>query len=83
MHKKFEDQNFVKEKILEIKRTNRDAHLLFIQLGKAIGFISEEIVRGAFLTIWNRFHEEESEKISTIITQHKIALTPTSLLTPR
>lgn len=62
LHKRFEEQDFVKSKIKETRKTNRDEHLLFVQLGKAIGFVSEEVVRSAFLTIWNRqFHAEASQ----------------------
>ncbi len=49
-----EAQEQVREKVKEIAHTNRDPHLLFNQLGIAIGFVPEAIVRGAFLSIWVR-----------------------------
>ncbi|WP_241496721.1 hypothetical protein [Aeromonas caviae] len=38
----------------EVIRTNRDPHLLYNQLGIAIGFVPEAIVRGAFFSLWVR-----------------------------
>ncbi|MBE0434071.1 AAA family ATPase [candidate division WOR-3 bacterium] len=49
-----EVQDLVRTSIEEISRTNRDPHLLFNQLGIKIGFVSEAIVRGAFLALWVR-----------------------------
>ncbi len=50
--KPYEYQTTLIEKIKSIRNTNRDYHLLFSQLGKAIGFISESRVKEAFLTQW-------------------------------
>jgi len=38
--------------------TNRDPHLLYSQLGIKIGFVPEDIVRGAFLSLWVRANTE-------------------------
>lgn len=38
----------------EVVKTNRDPHLLYVQLGLRIGFVSEVIVRGAFFALWVR-----------------------------
>lgn len=53
-----ESQELVKRKVQEILSTNRDPHLLFNQLGIAIGFVSEDIVRGAFFSLWIRNNEQ-------------------------
>jgi AAA15 family ATPase/GTPase len=67
MHKPFEFQEFVKDKIKEIRLTTMDEHLLFIQLGRAIGFVSEEVVRSAFLVHWNRVCKKEADEIRAVI----------------
>ncbi|QPK65232.1 hypothetical protein IVG45_10010 [Methylomonas sp. LL1] len=52
-----EAQDLVRRSMDEVIRTNRDPHLLFNQLGIKIGFVPEEIVRGAFLALWVRTNE--------------------------
>ena len=47
--------------------TCRDYHLLFSQIGKNIGFISETVVKSAFLHLWSRYYTDESGKILSII----------------
>jgi ABC-type branched-subunit amino acid transport system ATPase component len=49
-----EKQAIVKQKLDSIASTNRDPHLLFNQVGIELGFISEEIVKGAFVSMWIR-----------------------------
>jgi len=46
-----------------VSHTNRDPHLLFNQIGLKIGFVSEPIVRGAFLSVWIQENQSEVEKI--------------------
>jgi predicted ATPase len=53
-----EAQDLVRHSMEEIIHTNRDPHLLFNQLGIKIGFVPEDIVRGAFLALWVRTNEE-------------------------
>lgn len=45
-------QEIVKAAIEKISKTNRDPHIIFSQIGIEIGFVSEVIVRGAFLALW-------------------------------
>jgi len=52
-----EAQENVRRQCEEIARTNRDPHLLFNQLGIAIGFVPEAVVRGAFLALWCRAND--------------------------
>lgn len=49
-----DSQELVRRAMEEVSRTNRDPHLIFNQLGIKIGFVSETIVRGAFLALWVR-----------------------------
>jgi predicted ATPase len=53
-----EAQEMVRKVIEEVSRTNRDPHLLFNQIGMRIGFISEGIIRGAFMALWVRSNDE-------------------------
>lgn len=59
-----ESQEDVKNKVREVIRTNRDPHLLFNQVGMSIGFVSEDIVRGAFLSLWIRNNEDYCNSFS-------------------
>ena len=67
LHKKFEEQEFVKEVINEIRRTYRDYHLVFSQVGKKLGFISEIVVKSAFLNIWKRQFPDDVQLINSFI----------------
>lgn len=49
-----ESQEIVRRAIQDVALTNRDAHLIFNQIGIKIGFVPEAIVRGAFLALWVR-----------------------------
>ena len=53
-----EAQELVNRVLEEVAQTNRDPHLLFNQIGIAIGFVPEAIVRGAFLALWVRANPE-------------------------
>ncbi len=61
--KPLSQQDNVKKVITEISKTNRDPHLLYSQIGYGLGFISAEIIRGAFLSIWVQENETEVENI--------------------
>jgi hypothetical protein len=67
LHKPYESHELIKNKVKSIRLTNRDSHLLFSQVGKEIGFISEIVVRSAFLHIWVRTYLNESDKLILII----------------
>lgn len=67
LHKAFEFQAKLTEAIEYVWRNTYDKHLLYSQLGKKIGFVSEEIVRSAFLSIWSRYYTDEANKILNII----------------
>lgn len=63
LHRPYEMQEEIYQLIKEIRLTNRDYHLLFSQLGRKIGFISEIVVKSAFLTFWIRCYPDEVKKI--------------------
>jgi hypothetical protein len=49
-------QDSAKGIITEIALTNREPHVIFNQIGIKLGFIPEEIVKGAFVNLWLREH---------------------------
>jgi hypothetical protein len=59
LHLPNEKQAFVTRVLNEVASTNRDPHLLFNQVGFQLGFIPEEIVKGAFVSLWVRGHAEQ------------------------
>lgn len=56
--KPYEYEVQLKSAMESVRNTNRDPHLLFAQLGKKIGFISEARVKEAFLVVWCRLNPE-------------------------
>lgn len=66
----FERQASVKTTVREVSYTNHDPHLLFSQIGEKLGFLSEETVRGAFLSIWAEQHQADAIAILHTITEH-------------
>lgn len=62
-----EAQAQVQEALVEVLHTNRDPHLLFIQLGMKIGFVPETIVRGAFFALWVRNNPEFCESLANTV----------------
>lgn len=59
-----EAQATVQQALDEILHTNRDPHLLFVQLGIKIGFVPENIVRGAFFALWVRNNKEFCDSLA-------------------
>jgi len=59
----YEEQHKIKEILLSTKHTNRDPHIIFGQIGKSLGFISEIRVMEAFATIWSRSYASEVDAI--------------------
>jgi hypothetical protein len=49
-------QDLVGRIIAEVSSTNRDPHVIFNQIGIRLGFVPEEIVKGAFVNLWIRDH---------------------------
>ena len=53
----------VRATLEEIRRTNRDPHLLYSQVGLALGLIPESTVREAFVNTWAEFYPSEGKAI--------------------
>jgi hypothetical protein len=66
-HRPPEAQDAVKKAIDDVSASNRDAHLLFNQIGMAIGYIPEDTVKGAFLAIWVRANRDFCDKLKNDI----------------
>ena len=60
-------QTFVTNVLNEVASTNRDPHLLFSQVGLELGFVPEEIVKGAFVSLWVRGHADQLKPMVTRI----------------
>lgn len=56
-------QDFVSRVISQVSSTNRDPHIIFNQIGIQLGFVPEEIVKGAFVNLWIRDHLAELQPI--------------------
>ncbi|MGW0180355.1 ATP-dependent nuclease [Nocardia sp. NPDC003345] len=55
-------QSLVRAAIEERRRTNRDIHVIFAQVGEDLDFLSESLVQRAFLSTWaNTFPEKVAE----------------------
>lgn len=55
-------QSRVRASIEERRRTNRDVHVIFGQIGEDLDFMSESLVQRAFLSTWaNTFPDKVSE----------------------
>jgi len=59
LHLLNEKQAFVTDVLNKVALTNRDPHLLFNEVGLKLGFIPEEIVKGAFVSLWIRGHSDQ------------------------
>ena len=57
-------QEEVAKAIRDVSHTNRDAHLLFTQVGARIGFVPEATVRGAFLSVWLQENPQQAKRIA-------------------
>lgn len=68
--KPFEFQEKLKEKMMSVRNTNRDYHLLFSQLGRAIGLVSESRVKEAFLTQWCVKHKDFIDELYVKISEY-------------
>nr|VFK39173.1 MAG: AAA domain-containing protein [Candidatus Kentron sp. TC] len=62
-------QDAVKDVIKEISATNRDPHIIFNQVGIKLGFIPEDTVKGAFVTLWIRDRKTDFDSLCDRIKQ--------------
>ena len=63
LHQSFENGENVAKIIHDIRRTNRDSHLLYSQLGKKLGLIEPNIIVSGFLSIWSENNDEKIREI--------------------
>lgn len=67
-------------RLREIRRTNRDPHLLFSQVGEALGFIPLASVQEAFFTTWAEAYRDEVDeliaKIRALLPAGRVTLEP-------
>lgn len=56
-------QDFVGKVLAEVSSTNRDPHIIFNQIGIRLGFIAEDVVKGAFVNLWIRDRASEFEQL--------------------
>ncbi|MFZ5101933.1 AAA family ATPase [Enterobacter roggenkampii] len=68
--KPFEYHTQLRGKMTSVRNTNRDYHLLFSQLGRAIGFVSEVRVKEAFLTQWCERNQEYIDALYASIEEY-------------
>ena len=57
--REFTDAPEIKQTILAIIKTNRDHHLIFSQIGEAVGFVDESVIVNAFLSTWCSHYKDE------------------------
>lgn len=62
-----ESQHIVASATKSISSTNRDPHLLFNQVGIEIGFVPQQIIEGAFLSIWVRENDGDASRIADLV----------------
>ncbi|WP_082485807.1 ATP-dependent nuclease [Acidovorax sp. Leaf84] len=59
MLRPFEEEGRVRTVIESVGNTNRDAHVLFSQIGRQLNLTPEQRVKDAFLSIWARYYSGE------------------------
>lgn len=66
----------VRTTVHEVQASNRDPHLLFSQLGSALGSIAVATVEGAFFSLWIQSNGNEAERIARNIKHECSRSTP-------
>lgn len=61
------EQNNFKNVLDKVNSENRDAHLLFSQIGENMQLKPEQIIRGAFLTYWMEYNKQYCQELSETI----------------
>jgi hypothetical protein len=59
----YEEHSKIADVLRMVRNTNRDPHLLYSQVGKALGLIPEARVREAFIAIWARTYKNEADEL--------------------
>lgn len=63
LHQPFNAQDRVLAICQEARKTTRDEHTLFSKIGQRLGFLSESVVRSAFLSVWCQAYPAEVDRI--------------------
>ncbi|WPE21261.1 ATP-dependent nuclease [Shinella zoogloeoides] len=66
---RFEDSEKVLELCQDVRRTNKDTHLLFSQIGEKLGLVPERTVAAAFTTLWAQVNTKEVQDIIMKVAQ--------------
>lgn len=80
----YEEQDRIEKVITSVRNTNRDPHLLYAQVGKALGLIAEARVREAFLSVWARYCLDDVSDLIAHISElvpkntHEVGIRPAS-----
>lgn len=56
-------QGQVLEAIEHAKRTNRDRHTVFAEIGESLDFLAEDVVARAFVSTWANFHDDKVKQM--------------------
>lgn len=64
--RKFADESRLKDILKDVRQTNYDHHLIYSKIGEKLGFVSESVIRSAFLTTWC---EQYSDTLEDFISQ--------------
>ncbi|EZP54817.1 ATP-dependent nuclease [Sphingomonas sp. RIT328] len=73
---KFEDSSSVLDVCRSVRRTNKDTHLLFSQVGEKLGLIPGYTVASAFTTLWAQFNPDVVRTLIGKVAQGAGALVP-------
>jgi predicted ATPase len=71
---RFEESAKVLELCQELRRQNKDTHLLFSQLGEKLGLVPERTVSAAFTTIWAQSHSDLVSALISNVTKYTVPL---------
>lgn len=66
----FAESDRVLGKLRDIRRTNRDSHVIFHQVAEALGFMPVEVVREAFFATWIEAYPAEVEAVLDRVRPH-------------
>lgn len=73
---RFEDSEKILEVCEDVRRANKDTHLLFSQVGEKLGLVPERTVASAFTTLWAQANLDVVQDLITKVSHGAEALTP-------
>lgn len=60
---RYENSQLVQQTCRDVRRTNRDPHLLFAQVGERLGLVPESTVAAAFANIWAQAYPDSVNEV--------------------